>query len=104
MRASPRLLATLNNAAPARARPKRRPLSLEHFLVRQRVIKLWRDIARAVYKIPPSKTRDEMRAYARGEFERNRHVSDLTQIRYLASTGKTEFDSMQRYVYEQAAR
>ena len=45
-----------------------------------------------------------MRAYARGEFERNRLVSDLTQIRYLASTGKTELDSMQRYVYEQAAR
>ena len=45
-----------------------------------------------------------MRSYARGEFERNRNVTSLTQIRYLVSTGKTELDSMQRYIYEQVAR
>lgn len=83
---------------------KKPALSLDHFLVRQRVIHLWRDIVRAIYKIPPSPMRNEMRAYARGEFERNRNVTDLTQIRYLASTGKTEMETMQRYVYEQAAR
>jgi hypothetical protein len=31
-------------------------------------------------------------------------VQDVTQIRYLVSTGKTEFESMQRYIDELAAR
>jgi len=35
---------------------------------------------------------------ARDEFERNRNVTDITQIRYLISTGKTQWDSMERYI------
>jgi hypothetical protein len=80
------------------------PLDLDHFLQRQRVLSLWREIVKATNKIPPSNTRTEMRAYARHAFERNRNVTDLTQIRYLISTGKTEFEGMQRYVDELAAR
>lgn len=79
-------------------------LDLDHFLQRQRVIALWREIVRAIYKIPASATRIEMRDFAREEFERNRHVTELTQIRYLISTGKTQFDSMKRYIDEQARR
>jgi len=79
-------------------------LGLDHFLQRQRVLSFWREIVRAVYKIPKSSTRSEMLHHARGEFERNKNVTDLTQIRYLLSTGKTEFDSMRRYIDEQAAR
>ncbi|KAL1965903.1 hypothetical protein VTN77DRAFT_5036 [Rasamsonia byssochlamydoides] len=86
------------------SRLKKKPvLSLEQFIQRQRVLHLWRDIVRAVNKIPPSSTRDELRAYARQEFERNRHVSDITHIRYLISSGKTEFDTMKRYIDEQIA-
>jgi hypothetical protein len=42
--------------------------------------------------------------YARNEFERQKNVTDLTQIRYLVSTGKAEFEGMQRYIDELAAR
>jgi len=35
---------------------------------------------------------------AREEFERNKNVTDITQIRYLISTGKTQWDSMERYI------
>ncbi|KAH7059014.1 complex 1 protein-domain-containing protein [Macrophomina phaseolina] len=76
--------------------------SIMCFIQRQRVVSLWRDIVRALNKIPPSPTRDELRRYARTEFERNRNVTDITHIRYLISTGKTEFDSMKRYIEEQA--
>lgn len=79
------------------------PLGLEHFLQRQRVLSLWREIVRVINKIPPSSTRNEMRHYARQSFERNRNVTDLTQIRYLVSTGKTEFEGMQRYIDELAS-
>ncbi|KAB2579945.1 LYR motif-containing protein 2 [Lasiodiplodia theobromae] len=77
-------------------------IGLDHFIQRQRVISLWRDIIRALNKIPPSSTRHELHQYARAEFERNRDVTDLAHIRYLISTGKTEFDSMKRYIEEQA--
>lgn len=78
------------------------PLSLDHFLQRHRVLSLWREIVRATNKIPPSSIRKEMRQYARQGFERNRNVTDLTQIRYLISTGRTEFEGMQRYIDELA--
>ncbi|TKA81055.1 hypothetical protein B0A49_00675 [Cryomyces minteri] len=77
-------------------------LSLDQFLQRQRVLSLWRQIVRATNKIPAPVTRKEMRDFARGEFTRNKDVTDLGHIRYLISTGKTEFDSMKRYVEELA--
>ena len=50
---------------------------------------------RAIHKMPKgSSTRVEMRDFAREEFERNRNVTDTTKIRYLVSTGRTQFDAM----------
>jgi len=42
--------------------------------------------------------RKEAREMARTEFERNKGVTDITQIRYLISTGKTQWESMERYI------
>lgn len=80
-------------------------LSLEHFLIRQRVIKLYRTIIRGLQTLPKkSGQREDLRLYARGEFERHRNVTDASKIRYLVSTGKTEYDSMTRYLYEMGGR
>ncbi|TKA70799.1 hypothetical protein B0A55_06908 [Friedmanniomyces simplex] len=94
--------ATRLNATISSAKGKGPFLTLEHFVQRGRALALWRDIVRAIHKVPPSSTREEMRTFARGEFERNKLVHDLGHIRYLISTGKTQFDSMRRYV-EQGA-
>ncbi|KAJ9216510.1 hypothetical protein DTO166G4_1726 [Paecilomyces variotii] len=102
MRSSFRLLAAISRSQPSKS--KKPALGLEHFLQRQRVLSLWREIVRALNQVPKSPTRDELRAYARQEFERNRNVEDLSHIRYLVSTGKAEFDTMKRYIDEQAAR
>ena len=91
------------------------------FMQRQRAIALWREITRAINsmfyevqsdtipgaltrssEIPKSPTKTEMREFARAEFERNREVHDIGHIRYLISTGKTQFDGMRRYIDEQA--
>ncbi|KAF2837033.1 hypothetical protein M501DRAFT_938426 [Patellaria atrata CBS 101060] len=95
-----RTYATASSGNPSRER--RKFLSLDHFVQRQRVISLWREILRTIHRIPDSSTRNEMYEYARGEFERNKGVNELSHIRYLVSTGKTEFDTMKRYVDEQA--
>jgi len=83
----------------ARARTSRSvpDLSLSNFLLRQRVITLWRDIMRATNKISKgSSSRREMKEFAREEFERNKGVDDPVQIRYLVSTGKTQLDQIRQ--------
>ncbi|KAL4878420.1 hypothetical protein BJY04DRAFT_195988 [Aspergillus karnatakaensis] len=91
-------------AVPRPSSKLRKPtISLDHFIQRQRVIALWRDIVRALNKVPNSPTKSELRDYARSEFERHRTVTDLQHIRYLISTGQSEFDMMKRYINEQAA-
>lgn len=73
--------------------PNKPPLSLDHFLLRQKVLAQYRTIIRACYKIP-STMREEMKRYAKEEFKRQRDVEDLRIIRYLLSTGKVEFDRL----------
>ncbi len=90
----------VDNIIPRSRTLRKAPLSLDHFLQRQRTLALWRDIVRATNKIAATDTRREMRDFARQDFERNRNVEDLTQIRYLVSTGKEQLDRMRRYVDE----
>ncbi|KAF2463506.1 uncharacterized protein BDR25DRAFT_107924 [Lindgomyces ingoldianus] len=70
------------------------PLGLDHFLQRQRALALWRDIMRSTAGISDAATKRDMQQFARAEFERHRNVTDLSHIRYLISTGKTQFDTM----------
>ncbi|PWY86089.1 hypothetical protein BO70DRAFT_395213 [Aspergillus heteromorphus CBS 117.55] len=99
MRPSLTLLASISRGQSSKL--KKPAIGLDHFIQRQRVIALWREISRALNKIPNSSTRDELHNYARKEFERNRNVTDLQHIRYLISTGKAEFETMRRYIDEQ---
>jgi len=82
---------------PSRFPSAKSPLSLDHFLIRQRVLALYRSIMRESRTIP-SPTREEMRGYAKEEFERHREVEDLRNIRYLLSAGKAEMDRIRGQV------
>ncbi|KAI1849158.1 hypothetical protein JX265_012791 [Neoarthrinium moseri] len=73
-------------------------LSLDHFLQRSRVLSLYRTILRGTRRIGDPTTRSETRSFARAEFERHRAVTDIGHIRYLLSTGKTEWEAMERYM------
>jgi hypothetical protein len=92
------------SSRPLTARKKKPILNLDQFIQRSKTLALWREIMRAVYRIPPSATRDEMRQFARAEFEQHRQVTDQQHIRYLVSNGKTQFDAMRRYVDELVGR
>jgi len=104
MKVSSSLFSILKSPASTSSKLREPALGLDQFIQRQRVLSLWREIVRATNQIPPSQTRHELRRYARAEFERNRHVDDMNHIRYLISSGKTEFDTMKRYIDEQAGR
>ncbi|CAK7206806.1 hypothetical protein SEUCBS139899_009612 [Sporothrix eucalyptigena] len=73
-------------------------LSLEHFLQRGRALALYRTIVRGARQITDETTRRETLRFAREEFERHRGVTDLSHIRYLISTGKTEWENTERYI------
>ncbi|CAK7242367.1 MAG: hypothetical protein STHCBS139747_003855 [Sporothrix thermara] len=77
---------------------KKPALSLEHFLQRGRALALYRTIVRGSRQISDATTRAETLRFAREEFERHRGVTDLTHIRYLISTGKTEWENTERYI------
>lgn len=95
------------------------------FLQRARVLALYRTVLRGTRRISDQKTRDETRLFARQEIERHRHVQDLVclplpssppvqqlllhriladrppsqqHIRYLLSTGKTQWDGLERFI------
>ncbi|KAJ6442930.1 LYR motif-containing protein 2 [Purpureocillium lavendulum] len=70
-------------------------LSLDH---RTRVLAFYRTILRGTRRIADARARAETRRYVRDEFERHRAVTDIAHIRYLLSTGKTEWESMERYI------
>ena len=73
-------------------------LSLDHFLQRQRALSLWREILRATGQVSSPNTAKELRMFARSEFERNRNVADLKQIRYLISTGVEQLNNIKKYL------
>ncbi|KAK1762105.1 LYR motif-containing protein 2 [Phialemonium atrogriseum] len=73
-------------------------VSLDHFLLRARALSLYRTIVRSTRRINDPTTRAETLRFVRGEFERHRAVTDTGHIRYLLSTGKTEWESMERYI------
>ncbi|KAF4504265.1 hypothetical protein G6O67_008438 [Ophiocordyceps sinensis] len=73
-------------------------LSLHHFLQRAKVVAFYRAILRATGRIAHAPTRAETRKLARDEFERHRHVKDLSHIRFLMSTGKTEWERVERNI------
>ncbi|PMD24497.1 hypothetical protein NA56DRAFT_643066 [Hyaloscypha hepaticicola] len=87
-------------ASQAKKRPSRldSTISLDHFLQRGRALSLWRTIVRGCRRISDSNTREETLRFARDEFKRNKEVKDIVQIRYLISTGKTQWESMERYI------
>lgn len=96
----PRSCITRTFASQAKRRPSRldSTISLDHFLQRGRALSLWRTIVRGSRRISDPNTREETLRFAKGEFKRNKEVKDITQIRYLISTGKTQWESMERYI------
>ncbi|CAI6081033.1 unnamed protein product [Clonostachys chloroleuca] len=96
-----RLLFRSRGLATATRRTSKRldgALSLENFLQRSRTLAFYRTILRGIKRIQDPTTKAESKKYARDEFERHRNVTDLSHIRYLLSTGKTEWETMERYI------
>ncbi|CAK7915367.1 hypothetical protein CAAN3_17S01442 [[Candida] anglica] len=78
---------------------KRRPvkdfLSLDEWLFRKEVFKLYRNVVRATYK---THQRNELLAYAKAEFKQNNNASELAQRKYLLNIGTKHFEDMSKSI------
>ncbi|EKM60979.1 uncharacterized protein PHACADRAFT_134002 [Phanerochaete carnosa HHB-10118-sp] len=65
-------------------------LTLKHFILKQRVVNLYRQAVRACRTIPDLQTRKETLTWIRSEFDRNRHLHDTDLIEDKLSAGHRE--------------
>ncbi|KAH8550267.1 hypothetical protein BGW37DRAFT_558324 [Umbelopsis sp. PMI_123] len=70
-------------------------LSLEHFLAKRRVISLYRDILRSLKGLNKTEA-EEIRQWARSDFEHYRNEKDLEKIKSLITSGKQQMRNVQQ--------
>ncbi|XP_033636084.1 LYR motif-containing protein 2-like [Asterias rubens] len=63
-------------------------LTFKQFLLRQQVLSLYRDVHRALRRVPDDKDRAELKVWAREEFKRNKSQHEEMAIRMLLTQGK----------------
>lgn len=66
-------------------------LTLEHFVLRSKVIELYRKCVRLIYRMPAN-DRKELHDYCRSQFERHRGEQDLEIRKQYYSIGKREYN------------
>lgn len=69
-------------------------LSLKEFLNRQRVLSLYHEILRTIYKIQDGNDRKYMLAWAREEFDKNKSETDPETITQMIMRGKLTLREM----------
>jgi Complex 1 protein (LYR family) len=57
------------------------------FLLRNEVLKLYRNILRTVKQVPDSSSQQELRTWARQDFRQNKDISDEMAIKMLIQHG-----------------
>ncbi|XP_004925482.1 LYR motif-containing protein 2 [Bombyx mori] len=70
-------------------------LNLKQFLLRQEVLKLYRDIFRTIRLVPDELTRIELKQWAQSDFKNNKHHTDETTIKIMLHYGKKTLKDLQ---------
>ncbi|KAI9096068.1 LYR motif-containing protein 2, partial [Phlyctochytrium arcticum] len=81
----------------ARRLPPQTP-SLSSFLLRSKVLSLYRTILRSARHIPLKEDRDFVYDWARSDFERYRNETDVDKIKMLLSQGQVQAKTLDRSV------
>ncbi|XP_062129203.1 LYR motif-containing protein 2 [Drosophila sulfurigaster albostrigata] len=70
-------------------------LSLKQFMLRQEVLKLYREIWRTTRLVPDKHSQRELREWARHDFRLNRSQSDEVAIKMLLQSGRRSLTELQ---------
>ncbi|XP_041980048.1 LYR motif-containing protein 2 [Aricia agestis] len=71
-------------------------LSLKQFMIRQEVLKLYREIFRTIRKVPDKTTQQELKEWARSDFKNNKHNTDEHAIKSMLHIGKKSLKDLQK--------
>lgn len=66
------------------------------FMLRQEVLKLYREIFRTLRQISDESTRSELRDWAKTDFKNNKHHSDEATIKSMLYYGKKSLKDLQK--------
>ncbi|KAJ6649452.1 LYR motif-containing protein 2 [Pseudolycoriella hygida] len=69
-------------------------LNLKQFLLRQEVLKLYRDIFRTIRDVPEESSRKELREWTRHDFRNNIHHTEEITIKMLLNHGKRSLSEL----------
>ncbi|XP_063362717.1 LYR motif-containing protein 2 [Cydia amplana] len=71
-------------------------LSLKQFMLRQEVLKLYKDIFRTLRYVADESTRQELREWARTDFRNNKHLTDEATIKSMLFYGKKSLQDLEK--------
>ncbi|XP_045769339.1 LYR motif-containing protein 2 [Maniola jurtina] len=74
----------------------KKTLNLKQFLLRQEVLKLYREVFRTINKVPDESTRLELKEWARADFRNNKHHSDETAIKSMLHYGRKSLEDLKK--------
>ncbi|XP_030375322.1 LYR motif-containing protein 2 [Scaptodrosophila lebanonensis] len=70
-------------------------LNIKQFMLRQEVLKLYRDILRTIRQVPDKGSQWELRSWARHDFQNNRGQTDEVAIKMLLQHGRRSLGELQ---------
>ncbi|KAF1376229.1 hypothetical protein PFLUV_G00208400 [Perca fluviatilis] len=71
-------------------------LSLKQFLQRQRVLGIYRNMLRAIRKVPDQADRKYLSDWARDEFKRNKNATDQDAIRMMITQASNHLEELHK--------
>uniref|UniRef100_A0A7G3AIT2 LYR motif-containing protein 2 n=1 Tax=Lutzomyia longipalpis TaxID=7200 RepID=A0A7G3AIT2_LUTLO len=74
---------------------KQPALTLKQFMLRQEVLRLYREIFRTIRRVPDLGSRTELQEWARRDFRGNSHHTDETTIKMMLQYGRRSLTELQ---------
>lgn len=70
-------------------------LNLKQFMLRQEVLKLYRNLHRAINKVPDASSKKELRLWLREDFRKNKSLTEEIQIKMSMQVGLRSLKELQ---------
>ncbi|XP_023306407.2 LYR motif-containing protein 2 [Lucilia cuprina] len=74
-------------------------LNLKQFMLRQEVLKLYRDIFRTIRLVPDANSQQELRTWARQDFRVNQQQTDEVAIKMLLQYGRRSLNELRQSLH-----
>ncbi|XP_071114439.1 LYR motif-containing protein 2-like [Haliotis cracherodii] len=74
-------------------------VSFKRFMLRTEVLKLYRDILRAIRQVPDPDHKRELKEWARHDFKQNKHHQDEETIKMMLTKGRMSLKELESAIH-----